>query len=425
VAQEKQKEAEDARKEEARQRQKADRQSERAQRGYRRSLDAFNAIVVGIQTKLERRPATQDLSLDLLAHSVRELRQLLGELERDGNPGSTLVWAHLRLGDVELILGDVQAALREYTTGYDLAMRLAKDDPRNSQAQRDLSVSYAKLGDVTLRLGKTDEALGFYNKGLEIDLKWSKDYPKNALVQRDLSVRYNKLGGVALKQDRTGDALDSYNKGLEVRLKLAKDDPRNSQAHTDLFVSYWYLGWGEKARHDYTKAADWFAKGRTVLLPWHQKKLLVGQFENAVALVDEQLASCKNAEKAVASLSFVLQQKPDLVAGLFDVRVRALLHRKKVAAAVKTADCWADWFDSQDKTRLSDRYNAARALALCAAQSEEKNALAYRAVALLGRLQEDGYFDDSKRLAYFHQDAGFAAVRGHTAFAEFTRALKR
>ena len=36
---------------------------------------------------------------------------------------------------------------------------MAKADPNDAQAKRDLSVSYNKLGDVHLKLGATDKAL--------------------------------------------------------------------------------------------------------------------------------------------------------------------------------------------------------------------------------------------------------------------------
>jgi tetratricopeptide (TPR) repeat protein len=568
--------AEKAKEEKERQREKAEKakeeaeeRREQAKRRYQLALDAFNDMVRGIQNKLETRPGTLELRKELLGKAREGLRKLIAEAERQGDPDSTLVWAHLRMGDVELLAGNTKAAQAEYESGHELAKRLALDDPKSALAQRDLSVSYNKLGDVTLRLGKTDDALGWYNKGLEIFQKLAHDDPSNTQVQRDLSVSYEKLGDVTLQLGKTDDALAWYNKGLEVRLKLATDDPSNTQARrdlsfsynklgdatlrlgktddalafskkglevrlklatddprntqaqrdlslsynklgdvtlqlgktdealgwyrkglevnqklatddprnaetqrdlsvsyiklgnvtlrlgktddalafynkslevshklatddpsnaeaqTDLFISYWKLGSAEKAHHHYAKAAEWFAEGRAVLLPLHQKKLLVGQFANAVADMDRQLALCKAAEKAITSLSFVLAQKPDLAPLLFDVRVRALLYHKKVGDAVKAADCWADWFVARRKTRLSDRYNAACALALCAGLSGEKNALASRAVALLSLLHEYGYFDDPKRLAHFEKDTDFAAVRDHPAFAKFAASLKK
>jgi Uma2 family endonuclease len=176
------------------------------------------------------------------------------------------------------------------------------------------------------------------------------------------------------------------------------------------------LGLIEKDQHEYAKASAWFAKGRAVLLPLHEKKLLGGQFRNFVASVDQQLATCKIAESAIASLSFVFAQKPDAISGLLDVRVRALLHRKKTGEATRTAECWSDWADKRDKDRDSQRYDAACALALCAGTSKERGVLLAKAIAALSRARDAGSFKDAKRLAHFEQDADFAAVRDHPAF---------
>jgi hypothetical protein len=44
---------------------------------------------------------------------------------------------------------------------------------------------------------------------------------------------------------------------------------------------------------------------------------------------------------------------------------------------------------------------------------------------LLSLLHEYGYFDDRERLAHFHEDADFAAVRDHPVFARFAASLKK
>src|SRR5205823_14043681 len=105
-----------------------------ARRRSQMTLDAFNDMVVGIQNKLQVRPGTQELRKELLGKAREGLRKLLAEAERQGNPDSTLVAAHVRLGDVELLLGDTQAAKAGYEEGHELARRLAEADPKSAQA---------------------------------------------------------------------------------------------------------------------------------------------------------------------------------------------------------------------------------------------------------------------------------------------------
>ncbi|MCS6849848.1 MAG: hypothetical protein NZ700_01605 [Gemmataceae bacterium] len=61
-----------------------------------------------------------------------------------------------------------------------MSQRLAEADPKSAQAQRDLGVSYNKLGDVQLRLGQTQAALDFYEKALAVSQRLADADPKNA-----------------------------------------------------------------------------------------------------------------------------------------------------------------------------------------------------------------------------------------------------
>ena len=147
-----------------------------------------------------------------------------------------------RLGDVHLRLGATDKALQAYQKGLELREALAKADPNDAQAQRDLSVSYEKLGDVHLRLGATDKALEAYQKDLELREALPKADPNDAQAKRDLSVSYDRLGNVHLKLGATDNALETYQKGLGLREELAKADPNDAQAKRDLSVSFNKLG---------------------------------------------------------------------------------------------------------------------------------------------------------------------------------------
>jgi tetratricopeptide (TPR) repeat protein len=332
-----------------------------------------------------------------------------------------------KLGNVMVQLGKTQEALAFYQKRLEVHQRLAQAaSPKNAQAQRDLSISFFKLGNVMLQLGKTKEALEFYEKDLEISQRLAQADPRNAQAQRDLSCSFEKLGDVLLQLNKTKEALEFYQKVLEVRQRLAQADPKNAQAQMDLFISYQKLGSAEKAQQDYDKAGAWFARGRAVLLPWHQKNLLVGQTKNYLALVDSEIAFCKDAEKATGSLDFVFEHKPEQIAALLDIRVRALLTQNKLADTSATAQRWAEWAEKQQKDRDDQCYKAACALALCAAASEakQKDVLVARAVAMLTGLRERGYFKVAARVAHFKGDKDFAGVREQPGFRAFARTLE-
>ncbi|MGE3407267.1 MAG: tetratricopeptide repeat protein, partial [Pirellulales bacterium] len=209
---------------------------------YMLALDAFDEMVFGIQEKLNTRPGTLALRQDLLSNARNGLQKLMQEAEKQGAPDHTLVWSHLRMGDVELALGNTNGAHQEFLAGHLLAQKLAAVDPRNAQAQRDLSVSFEKLGNVAMQLGQTDEALRNYQQSLEITQRIATVDSRDAQAQHDLSVSFDNLGNVNLQLGQTDEAVRNYQQSLEIRQRLAATDPRNAQTERDLSVSFDNLG---------------------------------------------------------------------------------------------------------------------------------------------------------------------------------------
>jgi tetratricopeptide (TPR) repeat protein len=461
--------AQQARRDEAEQRREAEKARDLARQRYQLALVAFRGMFDSMDAMPQRGQTKQALES---CQKCLEVSQRLAQLDpSNAEAQRDLSISFDRVGNVTLQLGQTKEALEHYQKGLEVRQRRAQADPNNTQAQRDLSVSFKKLGDVSLQRGQTKQALDFYHKDLEVRQRLPQAAPRDAQAQRDLSICFDRLGNVTLQLGQMKQALEHYHNCLEVRQRLAKADPGNAQAQRDLSVSFeklgdvtlergqtkqaleYYqkclevrqrlahadpgqaqtdlfvicrkLGSAHKSQHDYGKAGAWFARGRDVLLPWHDKKFLVGKFQNAVPHMDRELVVCQNAEKAIASLDFVLAQKPEQIAALLDVRVRALLKHNQVADATTTAERWADWADKQEKDRDNHEYNAACALALCAAgDTKQKDALTAKAVAVLARLRERGYFKEAARLVHFERGADFASVRDQPAFAAFAHTLK-
>ncbi len=95
---------------------------------------------------------------------------------------------------------------------------------------------------MTMQLGQTQDALDFYQKSMAIRTRLADADPKNVQAQRNLSVSYERLGNVTQRLDQTTQARDYYRKAVEICLRLAEADPKNAQAQRDLGVSYTCLG---------------------------------------------------------------------------------------------------------------------------------------------------------------------------------------
>jgi hypothetical protein len=135
-------------------------------------------------------------------------------LARD-NPGDALARRDLsvsqnKIGDFYLrrgAPGGADRALAAYQASLDTREALARDKPVDAQARRDLSVSQNKIGDFYLRRGApggADRALAAYQASLDTREALARDNPVDAQARRDLSVSQNKIGDFYLRGGRRG-----------------------------------------------------------------------------------------------------------------------------------------------------------------------------------------------------------------------------
>jgi tetratricopeptide (TPR) repeat protein len=258
------------------------------------ALETLSAVIFDIQRSLENVPAASEVRRRLLTTALGRLEKLSGAFVEKASVDRHTAVSLAEMGDLVLQFGEaarpstpdvssgpdagtspgaVEVARRLQERANAIFQALAKADPNNAQAQRDLSISYNKLGDVQLQLGATDKALGMYQKGLDVRLTLAKADLNNAQAQRDLSISYSKLGNVQSQLGATDKALEMYQKDLDVSLTLAKADPNNAQAQRDLSFSYRKLGEAYQKAGDLAQARTHFERAleldskRTLRLP--------------------------------------------------------------------------------------------------------------------------------------------------------------
>jgi serine/threonine protein kinase/Flp pilus assembly protein TadD/predicted negative regulator of RcsB-dependent stress response len=225
------------------------------------AMDAYGDFVFGIQNQLVNRPGTQDLRRSLLENARKGLAKILDDARKQGSPDSTLVWSHIRMGDVELELGNTLAAKSEYEQAHETAKRYVLANPGDNRPHRAIGFSFARLGDVTLRLGQTKDALNYYEQSLATRRRLADADPNNAEHQRELSFSYDSLGGIALKLGQTKVALEYFQNGQHIALRLAEVDAKNPELLKDLGVGYDRLGDVSLLIGQSKEALSFFQKG--------------------------------------------------------------------------------------------------------------------------------------------------------------------
>ena len=281
------------------------------------ALQTLTSVIFDVQTRLRKAsPAAVKSARRLLTTSLAKLEEVATEYVEQATVDRNTMVALSDMGDVILQFGvgeerdslpvdastpapelsadqhtAVTLAASFYTRAHDIATELAAADPSNSQAQRDLSVSYNKLGNVQLQLGKRRRRWGSTSSAATSSRVWRRPIrampgavgsvglvrqprgraphswgtpsrrwrstsspsksrerldaadPTNAQAQRDLSVSYNNLGDVQLQLGDTQTALEFYQQCDSTSLSVWRRPIRpNTEAQRDLSISYGRLG---------------------------------------------------------------------------------------------------------------------------------------------------------------------------------------
>jgi tetratricopeptide (TPR) repeat protein len=169
------------------------------------------------------------------------------------------------LGDVQVQAGDLAAAKQRYTQSLIIREQLAAANPSSApgwaQSQRDLSLGLEKVGDVQVRVGDLAAALQCFSRSLIIREHLAAANPSSALAQRDVAGALQKLGNVQFQAGDLAAAQQRFTQSLKISEQLAADNlaadnlgadnlaaknpasaTRNAQAQRDLSISLSKLG---------------------------------------------------------------------------------------------------------------------------------------------------------------------------------------
>ena len=244
------------------------------------------------------------------------------------------VWTHFFIGDLQVSLGDLSAAMQSFRKGRAIAEALAELDLANTVWHRDLSVSNDRIGDVLVAQGDGPGALAAYRNGLTIrEALAARDLAKTRW-QRDLSVSHNRIGDVLVAQGDGPGALAAYRKGLTIAEALAALDPANTDWQRDLSVSHDRIGDVLVAQGDGSGALAAYRKGLTIA------DALAARDPTNVLWQTDVAVSCWK-------LGTLVEAKDVGVGREHLLRGRAILAKLKEEDRLLPNQDWIDWFDTQ------------------------------------------------------------------------------
>jgi hypothetical protein len=289
---------------------------------------------------------------------------------------------------------------------------LGPDHPLTLSGMNNLAISYANAG-------RAQEALKLREDTLRLrKAKLGRDHPGTLESMNELADSYITIGQAA-------KAMAILRDSLALRELRATAEPNNRTERAELACTHGLMGEAEQARLDYAAAVLEYARSVELF-----DKLDRTGGLNDPSLTErnshyrKRLALCRNAERAIKDLDFVLKLPAAEVPELLDLRVRFLLNERKLREATESA--------AKMKERASDKpdqlYAACRAFALCAAAASKQeanaplaNRSAEEAMALLKQAVAKGF----RSAPHMKEDNDLDALRGREDFRKLLAALER
>ena len=216
------------------------------QHGNQKSLEAEYQIAVALIQKGDKDLTNDKLNPAAALPLLQQGHNTIIKISQQ-DPSNTkfqygLSVSYDRSGDLELRLGNIDAALKAYQDSLIISQTLTRLDPLNTEFQGHMSTSLNNFGDIQLRLGNTDLALKAYQDSLAISQTLNRLAPNNTKFQSHLSNTLNYIGELQIQLGNTKAALKVYQDSLAIIQALIRADPSNTLYQSKLSSTLNHIG---------------------------------------------------------------------------------------------------------------------------------------------------------------------------------------
>jgi tetratricopeptide (TPR) repeat protein/tRNA A-37 threonylcarbamoyl transferase component Bud32 len=224
----------------------------------RLALVALDTLVTKVQEQMKDTPALQHLKKDLLATALEGLRGVAKSAQTAHITDNMMAQAHTRMGNIFQVLGQTADARQQYEQAHAVYEALAKIDADQTRAQRVIAASLNKLGDINLLEGNLQAAHDYYSRSLEIRQALLKADSASLPRKVDVAQSYFKLATASPHSE----AEDLFTKCLNLRLEIADAAPPQQRAlrQRDVWLAYNQLAELSLKQGDHVTAHEYFAK---------------------------------------------------------------------------------------------------------------------------------------------------------------------
>jgi tetratricopeptide (TPR) repeat protein len=370
------------------------------------------------------------------------------------------------LGTIALLRKDHAQAKEHFEACLSHCLQMTAADPRNIRISQLTGNCYEFLASVHTSAGQYEEAAGTLTKKLDLYKALVGKHPADRGIQMELARVHQLLARVIQQTDRPADAVAHLVAGVTVYERLAEADRTNVHVVRQVGYAHAALGKAYEQAGDDTRMIEAYQKSLAVAEAlgkanpgdkslrvdvWNAHARLAdgyaaaGRLSNAIDQYDAQLkwahaletqgklpaeltAARKETERLVAYYRTAARigRDADLLFGqpAADIPDLAewcvIANRPDPTAADAVVKRFAEWVAKQPGPRAELEYTVAGCWAAAAGEPPVRKAAAEQALAVLKKLDADGYFTP-QRTANLQSDPSFTRLKAYPPFVEWVK----
>lgn len=218
------------------------RERDRAERRFNDLRKLANSFLVENDT-LAALPGGTKIRTNLIQGSLAYLNGLAREAAGDTGLQKELATAYEKMGDVQgradgPNLGDTAGALSSYRRALAIRESIAREQPWNREARREVALALSRLSGATKVAGNYQEGLALDRRALAIREALYREEPENVENQRQVAANYTTLGGSLFQVADWPGVRDTRRKALEMYQQITRRPDANSSDWRGLSLAH-------------------------------------------------------------------------------------------------------------------------------------------------------------------------------------------
>jgi tetratricopeptide (TPR) repeat protein len=368
-----------------------------------KALQVVDELFVRVsEDELLNEPGMQPLRRELLEKALKHYQYFLSESQDRGKVADEVAAAHYRVGMIQQLTGNADAAEKELKEARTQQEALLKQTPERVQRLKAYSDTLNALGSLFNSQHRQRDSMQMFEASSESRNRLAELARDNPEYQRLACNAEMNLGVAKITQGELQDGLIAVRGAQDRRLELLKDYPDDPKLRRDLARGWYSLGKFELEQQDFESASEHFESAVSEFrkLLTKDARSLNLRFDCSVALrlLGVALSELGEADRATSAYeeAFRLAQKlydsnPDVAAYKTQLAVLAMNLGSNYEAKQDFARAEQSW---QDALRLE------RELLVANPDDADVRGDVVTCLVALGDLAMDRSDDDAAQQAY-------------------------